>query len=444
MIRHPDRETLEGFLRSDLAPDEIRAVLRHLAQGCDDCRETLAPSAAAIFQPGALEPDLSPELDAAYDAAIAAAASSVLAGWREGIARGGVIERKVDRLLHGEAPREEPGFWDRDLCEALLERSRELRHDQPAGMLRLAKLAQQAADRLANQGAETADLRARAWAELANAWRVNDDLPQAEAAMSRALKLREHGTGAGRLRARLADLNASLLCDQRRFPEAFSQLDTAFALYGQNGDLHDAGRMLIMKGLYTGYMGNPAEGLRLLAEAMATLDRERDPRLVFHTLHNMLLFQVELGELDEARKQLRGMRRSYARWAGPLDRIKLRGIEGKIAVGLGDLARAESLFRRVRRDLDEIGLGYQAALISLELAAVCVRQGRQGEVQRLVSEMVGTFRAVGVEREAMAALLMLGEAAAKGQTTLEQLAVVATALQSLQRGPGLLVRPEPD
>ena len=139
------------------------------------------------------------------------------------------------------------------------------------------------------------------------------------------------------------------------------------------------------------------------------------------------------------------MRPLYARHAGGLELVKLRGIEGKIAAGLGEMAHAEALFREVRRELiNAAGLGYQAALISLDLASVCLRQGKKAEVRTLVAEMVAAFRAVGVAREAMAAMLMLTDAVDKDQATLEPLALVSGVLQRLERGPGLLVRPDPD
>lgn len=447
MIGHPDRASLEAFLRNNLPAHEAKPILLHLLGGCRHCREEIRPFTSAMFEPAVdVEPVLTPEIDAAYDVAIAAAfvtARRVHAA----LTATENLDAKVARLLQGAPPPQEPGFWTRTLCEALLERSRGLRHDDHARMLQLAKLARQAADRLAPEehGArETADLRSRVWAEMANAYRVNDDLPQAEAAMAWAMELYGEGTGSSHLLARLADLSASLFCDQRRFSEAFRMLDTAHLLYRQQGETHEAGRVLIMKGLYTGYTGNPEEGLQLLAQGLAGIDRERDLRLVFHTLHNILLFRVELGEFAEAQQQIQSMRPLYAHHAGRLDLIKLRGIEGKIAAGLGEWKQAERLFRAVQSELDEAGLGYQASLISLDLAAVCLRLGKKAEVRRLVQEMVATFRAVGVEREAMAAMLMLTDAVEKDQTTLELLALVSGVLQRLQQGPGLLVRPDPD
>src|SRR5436305_1494976 len=330
MIGHPDRSTLEGFLRSRLPAPVNKAVLLHLLSGCPQCRGGLEPLSAAMFAPGAsafaAAAELAPELDAAYDQAISAAFSSLGAPAALPQRPAAPTREKIDRLLAGGPLPEEAGFWTPDLCVALLERSRELRTEDPAAMLRLAELARQAADRLEPKllGArETADLRIRAWAELANAHRVNDDLPQAEAAMARALELQGKGTAAPLLLARIADLSASLFCDQRRFAEAFRMLDTAHILYRQQGETHEAGRVLIMKGLYTGYTGNPEEGLQLLSQGLDAIDRERDPRLVFQTLHNVLLFRVELGEFAEAQQQLQRMRPLYERHAGRIERVKL-------------------------------------------------------------------------------------------------------------------------
>jgi len=398
-----------------------------------------------MFYPGQSEMELTAEEDAAYDEAISVAFAKALA-WREEMLPLEDIESKIQRLLLGDFPAA-TGFWTWDLCETLMERSRALRIDDLRGRLRLAGLARHVAERIdpAERGPrQTADLRARAWAELANAWRACDDLVEAEDAMARALDLQAAGTGSESLLARLADLSASLYCDQRRFAEGFQMLDTARSLYERLGAHHDAGRVLIMKGLYTGYAGNAGEGLQILAQGLAAVDRDRDPRLAFQALHNVLLFRVDLGEFSEAQRQLQRMRPLYDRHAGPNEWIKLRGIEGKIAAGLGDLPRAETLFAGVRRDLDAAGLGYQAALMSLELAAICLQLGKRVEVRRLVSEAVATFRSVGVEREAMAALVMLAGALEKEQATLELLALVSEALQRLERGPGLLVHPDTD
>lgn len=446
MTGHPERTTLEAFLYGLLPAGQRKDVLLHLLGGCASCRESMEPLAAAMFHPGGYEPELTPEQDSAYDDAISAAFGKAMALREEKVAPCEDVAAKIRLLLRTGALPVEAGFATWALCEALLERSRELRHDDVKGALQHAVLARDVAERIDNAARgprETDDLRSRAWAELSNAWRVCDDLAQAELAMARALELAE-GTASKPLLARLADVSASLCCDQRRFDEAFEMLDSAYSLYQRLGASHDAGRVLVMKGLYTGYAGNIEEGVQILAQGLAAIDRDRDPRLAFRALHNILLFRVELGELEEAQRQLRRMRPLYDRHASPSERVKLRGIEAKIAAGLGDLPRAEALFREASHALDAAGLGYQAAIIALDLAAVSLQLGKKAEVRRLVTDVVATFRSLGVEREATAALLMLSDAVERDQATLELLALVSGVLQRLERGPGLLVRPDPD
>jgi tetratricopeptide (TPR) repeat protein len=439
---HPRREALEGLLLSRLPAAEAKSTVSHLLGGCERCQEELSPLATAMFTPDAApEPHLSGPEEDAYDLAISAAFSKALERERE-LASGRETGRRkaeeiVRALRRAEAPALPDGPVSWGLCEVLLEKSRELRHTDPAGMLVLANLARLAADRLDPQvhGDQRTDMQARAWAELANAYRVTDDFPQAEAAMACALDLRAQGTGDPLLYARIADLNASLLCDLRRFREAFRMLDLAYAIHRRHSDAHEVGRTLILKGLYTGYAGQPEEGLQLLVQGLPMIDRGRDPKLVFHTLHNILLFRVELGEYEAAQRQLQRMRPLYATHAAWLDLVKLHRLEAEIAAGMGDLVTAEASFQQIRQDLDDAGLAYQASLVSLDLAGVWLRQGRTAEMRGLVTEMMATFRVLGTEREALSALHLLRDALERDQATLDVVRLVSGILRRLQNEP---------
>ena len=430
MSAHPTREALEGFLCGRLASGDVRKVLIHLMRGCTQCQQTMAPLAEAMFGPAQITPKLPPVEEAFYEAPVTAAATAALK-WVE--------HREED------APRREVTAASLGPAEALLEASRALRHDDPAGMLQLAALASAAAEGLqpeAHDSRLTADLRARAWGELANACRAADDFTRAEASMSHALKCRRSGTGDPLLLARLAELAASLACAQRSFPDAFRLLDVAHSLYLRYGESHDAGRIIILKGLYLGRANEPEQALSLLCSGLASLDPNRDPRLLFQTLHNMLLFRVDLGDFQGAREQLAAMRGLYDRHAGRIDRVKLVWIEGRIAAGLGEIEWAEAALQRARQDLDAAGLGYRAGLITLDIAALRLVEGRSAEVRRLVEEMLTTFRAVGVDREAIAALLVLREVARQDRATVELLRSVSGLLLHLEGGPARRLDPE--
>ncbi|HEY4589954.1 MAG TPA: hypothetical protein VII86_12045 [Thermoanaerobaculia bacterium] len=440
---HPRREALEGLLLSRLPAAEAKATIGHLLGGCERCQEDLSPLATAMFTPDAApEPHLSEPEEDAYDLAISAAFGKALQRERDLVSDRETARRKgeeiVRALRRAETPALPDGAASWGLCEILLEKSRELRHADPAGMLVLANLARLAADRLDPQAHgvdQRTDMQARAWAELANAYRITDDFPQAEAAMACALDLRAQGTGDPLLYARVADLNASLLCDLRRFKEAFRMLDIAYAIHRRHSDAHEVGRTLILKGLYTGYAGQPEEGLQLLVQGLPLIDRARDSKLVFHTLHNILLFRVELGEYEAAQRQLQRMRSLYAAHAAWLDLVKLHRLEAEIAAGLGDLATAEATFQQIRQDLDDAGMAYQAGLASLDLAGVWLRQGRTAEVRGLVAETMATFRVLGTEREALSALHLLQEALEHDRATLDVVRLVSGILRRLQNEP---------
>jgi hypothetical protein len=84
---------------------------------------------------------------------------------------------------------------------------------------------------------------------------------------------------------------------------------------------------------------------------------------------------------------------------------------------MGKLDRAETIFREVRQAFEGERLGYKAALLSLELAAVLQRAGRNAEVGGLVVEASDTFTSLGVHREALGAMLVLRKASEEGLAT---------------------------
>jgi tetratricopeptide (TPR) repeat protein len=192
-----------------------------------------------------------------------------------------------------------------------------------------------------------------------------------------------------------------------------------------------AGRALIARGLYTGYVGDPLEGIHYLLQGLDTIDRAREPKLAFQALHNIVLLRVELGEYEEASRYLQRMQPLYDRYLSDLERLKLRWVEGKIAAGLGRLDDAEAAFLEAAQDFDRAGLGYRSALVSLDLVAVWLRQGRTAEIRQLVATLLATFRAVGVEREALAGILLLRDAVECEQATLELLQLIAISLGKL-------------
>ncbi|MGH2668331.1 MAG: hypothetical protein ACRDH5_04280, partial [bacterium] len=66
---------------------------------------------------------------------------------------------------------------------------------------------------------------------------------------------------------------------------------------------------------------------------------------------------------------------------------------------------------RVRWEYIHRDLTIEVAIVSLDLAEIYAAQGQLGDLTRTVGETVPLFQALGVERELIAALLMLREIA---------------------------------
>lgn len=442
-IHHPRPVELEAFLLGQLAPREAARVVAHLLTGCASCRSQMEPLAGVVLTPN-LIPDEPVEVGSEYDfplfRAFAAArryAASLARERRE-------IERDREDMPLREVPRPKAKGdgslaerdWER--CGQILAGYRELRHTGPAAMVAAASLAVGFAERISPDfrgPRPLADLQARARAERGNARRVADDLPGAEADLAAALERARQGTGDPRLLAKLLDLTASLRTDQRRLKEAAELLDWVYDIHKDLGESHEAGRALISKSNAAFYALDLDEAMRLLGQALSLIDINREPSLVLVVVHNLLFHLVEAGEVEKAEGLLRHSRELYAAYGGKMERLKVRWMDGRIAFRLGDQARAEEAFGDVRAAFEELDLPYDRALVSLELAAVWLTQGRTREIRELLDETVATFEVRGIRREAIAALLMLREAIDRERATIVLLRTVASELQRLEDEP---------
>lgn len=401
MAEHPSFEQLQDFVLCRLDAAGAVPVVAHLIKGCALCRATLE------------EIRTSPPPEEAYDEALDRVSSAFRWHGTEAPKERARARKALARIEAGglellaEAPRELKGVA---ACEALLERSWALRHEDPGKMLELANFARLVADRLSPERhgpRRVADLRCRAWSALGNAYRVTDDLDSAGWALAQAAELQLRGTGDEVLAVRLLDLRASLYGAQRRFPAALDALDGVYAIHDRRGDDHLAGRALISKGIYTGYANKPEEAVRLLKEGLARIDQERDPQLALSAVHNITLFLVECGHFRQARNLAFTNRWRYERFGGTIEKVKIRWVDGLIDAGLNNLAAAETALKEARQGLHDAGLGYHSALAGLDLGSILLRQQRTGEARAVVLESTEVFLKLRIEREALAAILML-------------------------------------
>lgn len=271
------------------------------------------------------------------------------------------------------------------------------------------------------------DLQARAWACIGNARRIQSDLQGA----AQALRIAEEHLQGGHqdpLEEALVEHSIGrLFQDQRRFRDAIPRLNRAARKYQQIGDTTSHLHVLITLGCTYREAGDATRGLDTLRRA-EDLQPDDHPSLLY-VRHNQIDCLIDLGRYEEAASLLHTTRPLYAHAPEPLARLRLPWIEGRLARHMGRFDDAEYLFQRVRQGFIEHGIAYDAAQVSLELAEIYVEQGRNEELKELAQEMVTVFRSRNVEREAIAALLMLHHAASAERATLHMIRDIADRLR---------------
>jgi tetratricopeptide (TPR) repeat protein len=322
------------------------------------------------------------------------------------------------------------------LSELLLERCRAAFFSDPAGAVELAELAVVVTDRLdtGHYGETLAeDARARAWAHLANARRINSDLRGADEALQTA---EEHHVRAGEdayTGAEILSFKASLLNARGLYFEAAAVLDPVVEVYREAKDRHLEGRALIKKATSLSYAGQHAEAARLVRRGLARIDVFEEPRLVIAGRHNLIASLRGSGKPDEALQALDETRGLYLQLGERQPLLRLRWLEGKILRDLGKREAAEAAFLEVRDELVERKLGLDAALASLDLAMIYLERGETAELKRLAAEMIPVFESRDDQQKAMAAFLLFRQAAEAEQVTAALLHEVASSLEQVRR-----------
>ncbi len=449
---HPDPKLLSRFGRGRLSRRRNREIVRHLLAQCANCRRVVSrylppvPGRAAEPMASAMSAMSAADLARDYGTAFTQA-------WRETERRqaGLLAERAAasGRLAAFQVESSErqwalattdAGHHTWAFCELLLDSSRELCFQDPVRALELSKLGAEIASHVSAAAygeARVNDLCARAWAGLANAQRIRADFREAEESFAKAERLLKKGTGDPLEKANLLLLKSSLRGSQQRFREAFRMLDRVLAIGRRCGDSQLCGKALVIRGFFLGVANDPEAAIRHLTEGIRDVDPATDARLLVAAQHNLILFLAESGRYDEAMQLLERARPLYHQVGDQMSLLRLRWLEGKIGIALGQFAEAEEILRGLRRELIERDLGFDAALLSLDLANIYARQGRSAEMRRLAEEMLPIFKSRDIHREAIAALLVFQKAAEMERVTLGLIREVSSYLKESRAISGL-------
>ncbi len=330
----------------------------------------------------------------------------------------------------------------RDLCE---ESHRRVGED-PDEAVRLAELAALVADSLPASRYPLElinDLRCRARAWLSNAQRRASDLAAAERSLGSAYALYRQGSRDPVELALLRGREALLRSDQGRSLEALEANDRAYQLYRSLGDRHMAGKMLIDRSVMLCEAGRPHRAIRAAAVAATLVEPEREPKVVLAIYHDLALAYSEAGQLDEALGCLRDAAGLYEEVGSRSEQLRRHWLEGSVLLKQRRLHEAACQFRIAQEGFAELGLAFEAAHVSLELAATYAELGWTQQVRRLAEEVLAIFRSRRLHREAIAALVFLVRAADEDRETALAVRAVSRFLEELESDPSRRFRPRP-
>lgn len=328
---------------------------------------------------------------------------------------------------------EVPDFHTWAFSELLAHESAAAASDSAASALDLAQEALEVAERIPGDRARRSRSRGYALGFLGNAQRVQSDLDAARKSFALSDEEWQAGAGcAGDLldEARLLLLKSSLLRAQRKLPESLNLLNLAEDIGGPEVK----GRLLIKKSKVLEEQGELDAAVATLEEAEPHVDPQREPRLWLCLRHNLLDYLSKIGRFQEAEEMLPEVKSLVRK---ELDRIRLRWAEGRIAEGLGRTQEGIDHLTQVRADFVSKRIWFDAALVTLELAVVFLRQGRTDMVKTLAVHLGPIFKANGVQPEAMAALTLFRKAADQEQVTLDLAESLVAFLRKARHDPEL-------
>lgn len=401
---HVTREQLEQLAEDRLSPGVRRAVVRHLATGCVDCR-SLANSLfggqsdySSVFRSLSLRSPVS-------QASLGAERQLAEVLWNERLRSA----EAGQRLLYA---RTDSNFWCWGLYEKIHNLSKERRKDYPLEALDLAHLALEIAERLPVDRYPPSlinDARAAACGTIGNCKRILGDLAGCGEALDLAAEWLEEGTGDPLEESNLVSLRVSWLAELGRLEEAEELLETALECARQVRDPQLEGRLLIQMASMAAFH-DPARGLERAYRALALLNPGVDRELDLIGRYLVMLLHCELGNLQEAKALFNAFSEDFAGQDNAFWRGKLLQFEAAMARKEGDFDRAESLFRKQVDLFGQHDMRLDLTLAALDLAEVLTAKHEFLEAFKILEAVYPILEGWGAGREVLRAWLMVQEA----------------------------------
>jgi len=456
---HTSRHTLELFLHGQLPQEDQQDVVGHLLTDCPSCQRvtgeawshllgglkaaTIAPLETRTLQE-------SVQTHSYYRQALDQALGHALNEARTVERNHNAAEQLYQELLQHPPKRRltmvrnSRRFQIPELCQILIDKGFDQRLVDAQLGVELTELAVAVGRCLSDEiygPQETRDLVGRAWAHYGNALRVASDLRQSEEALREAARCFAEGSKGDQDKALLCRFKALLLRARGDFREARALQDRAIELYLRLGETLRAAYVMADQALGVAYAGNPEQAIPRLEQALGLFVELEETRGIASARHNLAFCLAESGQNERALEQVAEVRPALQGVGDYLSLVRLRWLEGRILHALGRDWQAEEALIEAREAFIEEAIGFDAALVCLDLAAVFAHQGRIAEMRELAEGMLPIFQSRDVHREAIAALIIFKEAALAETATLALIQKISQFLHRARHEPELRFEP---
>jgi len=451
MSVHPNIQDFEVFLRDTRRAKDAASnsrIIRHLLAGCPVCRVQLnqmgweGKRLERLLTLRAGEPDATFEPHD-YSRAFAGAERALAAFFAQGRMPAAPAEELWAELavVSPEEQIQRVGadrrFANPELIHRWIDGSRVVRFENPEKVLHFAHLACLAAESCSAEetgsGERLADLRSQSWRQYGNALRVQGKLRESEAAFAWAQRYCQEGTGDPPVRAKLLAQMVSLRIFQRRFAEAVQLAEEGGRIYKEIGQIDAFASAMVQKAVASLYAGDPETAVRTLNRTIPLINPAGDPHLLLAACHNLVRCYIDLEQPEQALSIYFETKDLYREFNDSLILLRAGWQEGQLLRDLGHLQSAEASLLRARTGFAAQELRYEAALVSLDLAAVYVKLGEGEKLKEIVTTTVPIFQALGVNREALASLLQFQQLAEHGLQAFDLIRVLSSAIEQLGR-----------
>ena len=421
--RHPSERRLAEYWFEVLAPEEQIEVSLHLL-ACESCRRSLESLPIEELDPEEIRVTRGEEVEAVLESAFSTARLSVSSPSTVRVRTTGQapqiepcstarLVEELDNLsveCRLEAVRTDRRFQTADVIVGLLDQSRALTGEDTERALEAAMVAieiAQGLDATSGEDPENADRLAVAWAFAGNAQRVRADFAESSKAFAKARHWLLAGSGQPKVRAKVLSREASLQRTQRRFDDAASTLLEVLGLYRELGDTRAEGQTLVLYAKVQYFVGQLDAAINTLHDADRCLTSIEPDRLTFNLQNNLFLYLVEAGRFDEAARRLPLVRDLAEHHGNSNDRLCVLWNEARLDRDSGRTQKAIDHLITARQGFIERSNAYDAALVSLDLAAIFLGEGRASETRQLVTEILPLLRARDVAPSVLAAMNLL-------------------------------------